>query len=463
MQIEQVDGTDERLAVSALCLDTEILARVAPALPENAFPSKWANKVAGWCLQHFKQFGEAPGSAAITSIYSEWAATADKPTASLVGKFLGSLSAVEVNADYCQELIERLVIKTAAKQLVDKVQTALSNGQLQAATDAIQGWKPPKIAEEADFVEPLANTHVVGEAFEKAQYAPLITFPSESAIGRWLGPTLHRDALVVLCGPDKSGKSSHLASLCQRAVVQGKRVAYVNIGDLSQEQAIKRWTTAFVGRPSYRCKYFIPLSIKHENKEFSLEYDIRFVESGYSKNDALMAWERLGARGDANRLRFVSRPANTLTVEGLRDMLLAWANKGWVPDVIGVDYAALLAPSRGIKEKHEALDHIWKSLRQISQELKVLLLTASQTNADSYQASTYWLSKANFAGSKGIWAHCNAAIGINMTNTERRQQVTRFNFIAQREREYLSDVPSEYIAVAGCPHIGRFHLVSEFL
>ncbi len=50
MQIEQFEGNDERLAVTALCLDTATLAKVAPALPENPFPSKWSNRVAAWCV-----------------------------------------------------------------------------------------------------------------------------------------------------------------------------------------------------------------------------------------------------------------------------------------------------------------------------------------------------------------------------------------------------------------------------
>ncbi len=462
MQIEEVNGSDERLAVTALCLDTATLAKVAPALPENPFPSKWSNRVAAWCVSHYQQFSEAPGPVALTAIYAEWASTADETISQLVGKFLSSLSAIDMNTEYCVDLIERLIRKTATRSIVDKAMAALSNGKLEEAVSAIQGWKPPKIAQDAEFVEPLDDISVIEDAFEKAHYEPLITFKADSAIGRFFGPTLHRDALVVFCGPDKSGKSSHLASLCQRAMVQGKRVAYINIGDLSQEQALKRWTTAFVGRPAYRCKYNLPTEIEYKEKEFSLKYETRLAESGYSMDDAKLAWQRLSELAP-KRLRFVSRPANTMTVEDLRDMLLGWANQGWVADVVGVDYAALLAPSRGIKERHEALDHIWKSLRQISQELKVLMLTASQTNADAYNAATYWITKANFSGSKGIWAHCNAAIGINITNTERRQQVCRFNFIAQREREYMSDLPTEYIAVAGCPHIGRFHLLSEFI
>jgi hypothetical protein len=251
--------------------------------------------------------------------------------------------------------------------------------------------------------------------------------------------------------------------LCQRAVIQGKKVAYINIGDLSQEQALTRWSTAFLGLPKFACTYKKPTAIEYKEKEFFLKYSDHYASRGYSRDEAMDAWARLAERGEADRLRFESHPANTVTVEGIQRTLAAWANKGWVPDVVGLDYAALLAPSRATQERHEALDHIWKTLRQISQELKCLLLTAAQTNADAYKVETYWIRKNNFSGSKGIWAHCNAAIGINITEEEKRLQVTRLNFIAQREREYLSNVKSEYIAVAGCPSIGRFHLISEFI
>ena len=144
-------------------------------------------------------------------------------------------------------------------------------------------------------------------------------------------------------------------------------------------------------------------------------------------------------------------------------MLATWSSQGWTPDVIGVDYAALLKPSRGFDEQHEALDHIWASLRAIASEYKALVLSASQVNADAYKGNTYWLNQSHFSGSKSLWAHCNAAIGLNFTVPERDQQLTRMNFIVIREREYLSDLPSQFLAVAGTPAIGRFHTISEFI
>jgi hypothetical protein len=116
MQIETYDSQDERLVIAALCLDTETLGRVATLLPDNCFPSKFSNIVVKWCLNHFKQFGEAPGPAVLTAIYSDWARSADKASTDLVGRFLGSLQPVTMRADYAVELIHKLIARTAAKQ-----------------------------------------------------------------------------------------------------------------------------------------------------------------------------------------------------------------------------------------------------------------------------------------------------------------------------------------------------------
>lgn len=463
MQVEQVRGSDERIAITTLCLETEVLAKVCDRIPPGAFGSKWANLVASWCLRHYKEFQEAPGPTALTAIYSQWSQSAGEAEASLVGKFLASLSPVSVNTDYAVELIGSLVSKGAMKQLLDKGQAALSNGNVQAAWDLIQAAKPPQLAQDQCYVDPINDPAAVSDAYHKANYEPLIRFPEGSAMSRWLGPTLHRDALVVLCGADKAGKSSHLASFCQRAMVQGNKVAYFNIGDLSQFQCMKRWSTALVGRPAFPCKFKIPTSISHKSKEFTLEYQERVASSVYSEDEAIAAWGKLRTESGESRLRMVSKPARTMTVEDMHSILDTWAAQGWVPDVIGIDYMALLGFSRGFEKQHEAFDHTWARLRALASEYKALVLTASQVNADAYQANTYWLNQSHFTGSKGIWSHCNAAIGLNITTTEREQQITRMNFIVLREREYLSDLPSSYLAVAGCPKIGRFHLISSFI
>lgn len=461
MQTLRYDGADERLAVAVLCLNSEVLARVSGILPQNPFPSKWSNVIVNWCISHQKQFGDAPGSAGITALFADWSRSADKDTAALVERFLENLEIPQINSDYAVALIQKLVARTAAKQLADRVNSALSQGRLEDATDAISGFKQPEFASRVDYIEPLADEQVLLKAYEDTAYASLIAFPPDTAFGRWFGPTLHRDALVAFAGADKSGKSSHLASLCQRAVMQGLRVAFFNLGDLSQSQALKRWTTAFVGRPAFPCTYRKITSLQYgEDKEPVCEYD-GFSDSGYTESDAVKAWKKVAERGSPDRLRFISRPADSFTAEEIRNKLRAWADAGWVPDVIGIDYADLLGKNKQYQDSHESIGHNWKILRAIGTEFQSLVLTATQVKAEGY--GTFWLGREHFSGSKAKNAHVNAMIGINITENERSQQVCRFNWIVLREAEYLLQLPSRYIAVGGSPSIGRFHQISCFV
>lgn len=463
VKIEEVRGTEENLVLSCLCLDTDVLTRVVDMLPANPFPSKFSNIIYSWCVNHYREFKEAPGGVALTAIYSEWASTVDEATSSLVGKFLASLVPVQLNIDYAVALAERIVVRHSAKQLADKVQAALANGNVDAATSVIKTWQPPTLTASIDFIDPINDTSVIASSHAEANYEPLIKFKEGTPIARWFGPTLHRDALVVLCGADKAGKSSHLTNLCQRGLLQGKRVAFFSLGDLSTPQMLKRWTTGFLGKPERSGIIRIPTSIKYENKEFLVDYEHKDIPSEYSIDEAVAAWDKLKDPNGECRLRFIDKPARTMTVEDIHKTLLGWGAKGWTPDIIGIDYVALIGFSRGFDKQHEALDHIWAKLRAISSEFKSLVLTASQVNSESYQANNYWLTQASFSGSKSIWAHSNACIGLNATTLEREQQITRMNWIVLRERNYLSQLPSPYVASASCPSIGRFHLISSFI
>jgi len=460
VQVENYDGSDERLAVAACCLQTDVLAKVCKHVPEKPFANTWANLVFGWAAKHYREFNEAPGPATLTAIYGEWSITADRANKAIVEKFLSSLKPVDMNADYCVDLIERTVSRNVVKSTIDRANAALSNGETQRAADTLSQFKMPVFAEQSDYISPLEDATAVSDAFNQTKYQSVIQFPPGSAMAQWFGPSLHLDALVSFIGTDGSGKSSHLAALCQRAVLQNRRVAFFNLGDLSREQCLKRWTTAFVGKPMFPGKYCIPESIGYEEKEIKVSFSERYAKEGYTEDEATAAWAAVASKGDPNRLRIISKPARTFSVADLDNKLDAWATQGWLPEIVAVDYAGLIARDPAM-QTHEAIDHNFAMLRMISSKYKILVLTASQSKASGY--TTRWLGLADFEGSKGINAHCNGVIGINLDQYERQQQVVRFNWIKLREQEYLLNLPTRQIAVAGSPSIGRYHLKSEFV
>jgi replicative DNA helicase len=134
---------------------------------------------------------------------------------------------------------------------------------------------------------------------------------------------------------------------------------------------------------------------------------------------------------------------------------------GWIPEIIVLDYAELLAKHPNAKDEIESTNLNWRDLRAMSTNWHCLVLTASQTNASGY--GSWVIGREQFSGSKAKLAHATAIIGISITELERTNQVCRFNFVVQREAEYMSDLPGRMVAVAGCPRIGRMHLASAWV
>ena len=123
---------------------------------------------------------------------------------------------------------------------------------------------------------------------------------------------------------------------------------------------------------------------------------------------------------------------------------------GWLPDVVVIDYADILAPMDGRQEKRYQVDETWKRMRGLSQKRRICVITATQADAASYRVKT--LGKSNFSESKTKLAHANAFIGINALPDEVEKQIRRLNFIVRREEAYSE---LECLYVAGCLAIGN--------
>jgi hypothetical protein len=134
-------------------------------------------------------------------------------------------------------------------------------------------------------------------------------------------------------------------------------------------------------------------------------------------------------------------PAGFLTVGGIRKCLDNWEKyDGFVPDIIAIDYADLLTvDDRDVREFRHRQDQIWKGLRALSQERHVLLITATQADAESYKKGR--LSLSNFSEDKRKFAHVTAQYGLNQDpqGREKKLGVMRINEIVVREGEFNAD------------------------
>lgn len=104
-------------------------------------------------------------------------------------------------------------------------------------------------------------------------------------------------------------------------------------------------------------------------------------------------------------------PTRGATLPQMKNHLLQLKAKNIVPDVIIVDYADLIRPTRQYKEKRYELQDTVEQLRGWAREELVPIWTASQTNRDGWDTAVVKLSTISEAASKAMVADLVIAIG----------------------------------------------------
>jgi hypothetical protein len=137
------------------------------------------------------------------------------------------------------------------------------------------------------------------------------------------------------------------------------------------------------------------------------------------------------------RFKVSTHPNNTLSLTQIRAKLDIWEKEDeFVPDVIIIDYADLLATDKRMEFRHQQ-NEIWKGLRRLSQEKgQPLVVTATQADAASYEKGRLRLS--NFSEDKRKYGHVTAFFGLNQDPKGREKAIgiMRINELILREDEF---------------------------
>ena len=380
----------------------------------------------------------------------------------------------------------------------------------------------PTVREDSDVGIDLASEEAlerVERAFSETGQN-VVTYPG--ALGEMWNEHLIRGGFFTLLAPEKRGKTWMLLEIALRAIRGKANVAFFEAGDMTESQLLRRICVYICqrsdkerycqerSRPVGDCVYnqldlctrsdrncdhgVFPgvgeESFRKEPQQFA-SYDVlrqkREDNPDYEPCDSHGCGSRWGAvwlrripasrvliasqakkalrmffRRYRRRFRLITYPAGLLTVSEMRRCLNDWErHDGFVPDVIAVDYADLLSADDGaVTEFRHRQDHIWKSLRALSQERHALVLTATQANAESYTRSR--LSISNFSEDKRKLAHVTAQYGLNQDpqGREKRLGILRVNEIVIREGAFSPDheVCVLQDLAAGRPYLESFVL-----
>jgi hypothetical protein len=486
----------ERNITIGLIVSTEYFVKVRPILDTSLFSASLAKKVVAWCLEFYDNYGKAPGNN-MEQIYTQKLKeeNIDNETALDIEDVLESMAKdfdrEQFNVDYLAKQTESYLNEQQIKQLNEKSRVLLERGEVEEAKQLQAAFKPLSLKNTADDID-LSDADNVNELIEKmfeAQEKPLFTYPG--AYGQMINEHLIRGGFLAFFAPEKRGKTFNFLDIGMRASKEGCNVVLFQAGDMTGLQQLKRIAInrtrksdkeKYTGKQWIACKdcifnqmdtchkieressfgLFEKNEVQDPRKEVTKELLIEKAKEfpdykpchnchEYKEKRWGVPWLELKDLGDPmtkedakkainkffavknRRLKIASYPNRTLTVKEIKRRLDEWEKEGFFVDVVVVDYADIMTGAT--HEYRHLQNEIWMDLRGLSQERDCLVITATQTDANSYKQDTITLD--NFSEDKRKYAHVTGAFGLNQDHKGREKSIgiLRVNELVLRESE----------------------------
>ena len=140
-----------------------------------------------------------------------------------------------------------------------------------------------------------------------------------------------------------------------------------------------------------------------------------------------------------DKLRIISYPAFTANIENVRaDLDNLEYTEGFIPDVIVIDYADILAPEDKRIVGRDQIDLTWKAHKSLAASRHCIVFTASQTNRKSAERLDTGTGRSG--AKKMVWsfdvaedyrklAHVDIMIILSQTPKEKQMGVVRVSYV----------------------------------
>ena len=510
MQLERVviDNRSERLMATGAIVSTQFLKEFVLVYKAKYVDSQFVKIILNWCTAYFKDYKEAP-KLHIKDIFNveQDKGKIPKDVIDLISDFLTEISTdFEKNDNFNYRYVLDQTInrfkEQAVKLISSDVEKQLGAGAVEDAEKTIQAFKAP--ANQINRgINPFTNTDAICDAYEECA-KPLFSLPG--AVGELYNEHLIRDSFICLTGHEKVGKTFNLLEWCIFAAKSRCNVAFFEVGDMTQPQVIRRLGTRLTGRSDKHkycaprlcpvldclfnqmdqcynknraCKFGLGFQMDF-NKDFDLQKHTQNIPKGYTPctycrdnklpdykgsvwfaispsveqatwRDALVAGKQFIKRMVGKDFKLVTYANSTCNTSTIINQLDSWeATEGFIPDVIAIDYADIMAPESQGLERRDQHDERFKALRRLSQERHCLVLTATQSNSEAYKQAV--LNLRSYSEDKRKNAHITLMVGLNQTETEKAYGLMRYNIIAAREGDYS---PTETVTALQCLSRGK--------
>lgn len=469
MKRVKIDSSVERKLVIAMIVSKEFIARCRSALDPEYFSASHFKRIVSWCAKYYDRYKEAPQEN-IESIFHGWQEKGKAKEAEIeaVSDLLESLSgeyeSQQLNVPFLVDMMNEFLVEKRLHQAKDNLEYALSQGDTKLGEKAILAYSSANIGSGSD-VNPLADTDIWDSAYEEIT-DPLIKF-GDKAADRFFRIALARDSLVGILAPEKRGKTWWCLEMAVRGLMNRRKVALFEVGDMSESQILRRLGTRLSARPSLKLKDDVaqlPVSIERHDQGVAVKYKPKKVKGVATAKASKQAAERFNRRHGLSptdtHFKISTHPNTSVNVADINGILDKWmAEEQFIPDIIAIDYPDILSPEPGSsgKSTRDQINDTWKAMRRLSQERHCLVIAPTQADADSYKVRT--LGPSNFSEDKRKSAHVTGIFGLNQTAEEKMKNVMRLNWIFLREGSFSI---TRCLNVAYCFPLGRAFCCSCF-
>lgn len=429
--------------LAAMASSTPVLARIAARWPKYGLfgEDRASNLIGTWCVEHFRRYGEAPGMA-LEARWEHWREEGDKDLAKSIQALLEvaseaqdeGLPSTEVLVDMAGEHFESISMRAA----VDAAQAELNRGNVSQARDLIDNRPKVDLGSSSTW-DPAADIEDWVAAFSEELSKDLVTYPG--MLGNFFKGEFVRESFVAFMASSSRGKSWWLLDIAMRAVRARHRVAYFEAGDLSRMQLIRRFGQRILRRPKRKMRVQWPTFFDGSIEGLVTEERLLPAPDPHQAN---RIWKKI-SQARKSAIKVHDSPNSTLSMTGIRGLLQEWSQQGWVPDVVVIDYADILAPPHGVRELRDQINENWKAMRALSQQYHCLVVTATQADAGSYSAQL--LRRKNFSNDRRQFDHVTGYFALNMSEEEKALGLSRLNWLKRRDEAYTE---TQQLAVAGC-------------
>lgn len=472
-----IKGDIEKKIATAGIVSTEFCRDVTKIYKPEYIQVDYIRQVLGWVFEYFDEYKKAP-ERQIQDMFIVEKDEMKQEQAELIETFLSRISKEHeeketFNHQYAYDQAERYFRKRSLQLLFERGLGLLIKNKVDEAESSISTYgKVSKIV--GNWVDPLDPENV--RDFLSREKTGGFRFPGK--LGDLVGD-LEKTWLVGFMGPYKRGKSWWLQETAIQALSCKLNVLFISL-EMSLDMMYERLYKRIAGYSGKKEKLSFPifdcflnqdgtcnksirtgntnLLIKVKGEEKVLEHfdpNRKYTPCSVcrgKKDYEIAVWRVLSDEMNVNkkqiedkiqrftkmygrRLRLRSFPAYTASLDDIeRELDNLEYMEGFVPGMIVLDYAEILATVDKQLSERGRIDDNWKRMKGIAGSRYCLFFSAGQSVRSSIKKKN--LSQEDTAEEIRKLAHADVWLGINQTETEKKRGEGRIGVIAHRHQYF---------------------------